>query len=287
MNGTAPDRRLRILTLNAWALPISVPGHDKRARTARLPEALRAIDADIIVLQEAFDTNVRRAVIDALRDQYHVAEDALEIRRALGISFDVHGGILVLSRFDLGDTHFRPHPLPPGSKFSERLGRKGTVFSTVKTVVGDLKLVAPHFYAGTSPADQRIRRLQVEALINSIEELDHGPVILAGDLNFPPERYDDGRASEMDLILAAGFRDTIEPSNGHQPATWSYSRNRYVRNRLQTHKSDMRFDYVMFRPNGASKVKAISASIVLDAPGEEVSDHYGVLAEFSMSGLSS
>ncbi len=285
MNATAPVSRLRVLTLNAWALPIAVPGQDKRARTARLPDALRAVDADVIVLQETFDASVRSRVVDSLRDQYHVAHDALHIRRTWGVTFDVHGGILVLSRFDLGETRFEPHPLPPGSKLSERLGRKGTVFTTVKTPIGDLTLVAPHFYAGTSPADERIRRLQVEALLEAIEKLDNGPMILAGDLNFPPERYDDGRASEMDLIVAAGFRDTIDPSNGHQTATWSYSRNRYARNWLQSNKSDMRFDYVMLRANGASNLETVGASVVLDAPGEEVSDHYGVLAEFSLGWL--
>lgn len=286
MNATAPATRLRVLTLNAWALPITVPGQDKRARTARLPEALQSMDADVIVLQEAFDAGVRRSVINSLRDQYRVAHGSLHVRRTWGITFDVHGGILVLSRFDLGETRFEPHPLPAGAKLSERLGRKGTVFTTVKTPVGDLTLVAPHFYAGTSPADERIRRRQVEALIEAIEKLDDGPMILAGDLNFPPERYDDGRASEMDLMVAAGFRDTIDPSSGHQSVTWSYSRNRYARNWLQSNKSDMRFDYVMLRANGASNMETVGANIVLDAPGQEVSDHYGVLAEFSICGSS-
>ena len=69
MNATSPATRLRVLTLNAWALPITVPGQDKRARTARLPEALQSMDADVIVLQEAFDAGVRRRVINILRDQ--------------------------------------------------------------------------------------------------------------------------------------------------------------------------------------------------------------------------
>ncbi len=249
---------------------------------ARLPDALRSVDADVIVLQEAFDASVRSRVIDSLRDEYHVAHDALHVRRTWGITFDVHGGILVLSRFNLGETRFEPHPLPPGSRLTERLGRKGTVFTTVRTPAGDLTLVAPHFYAGTSPTDEHIRRRQVKALLEAIGKFDHGPMILAGDLNFPPECYDDGRASEMDLMVAAGFRDTIDPSTGHQSATWSYSRNRYARNWLQSNKSDMRFDYVMMRANGASNLETLGASVVLDAPGEEVSDHYGVLAEFSL-----
>ena len=274
---------VRVLSLNAWALPITVPFQDKRGRMARLPKALRSVDADVIVLQEVFDPQVRRAVIDDLSDSYHVAADAHELRRSFGIPFDVHGGILVLSRYEITDTHFEPHPLPAGSKFSERLGRKGTFFSTLKAPSGDFSLVAPHFYAGTGPAEARIRRVQLQSLLEVVEQrVGNRPAVLAGDFNFPPDRYEDGRVSEMGLLREAGFQDTIATSNGQSHATWSYSKNRYTRIWLQSNKSDMRFDYVMFRSGSASNLETVSASVVLDVPGEEVSDHYGVLAELSL-----
>jgi endonuclease/exonuclease/phosphatase family metal-dependent hydrolase len=151
---------------------------------------------------------------------------------------------------------------------------------------GEFALVAPHFYAGTRPADARIRRRQVGALVAIMDEaIEHRPAVVAGDLNFPPEAYEDGRPSEMNLMLAAGFRDTVVSSNGQSPVTWSYTRNRYVRSWLQTHKSDMRFDYVLVREGRDSAVESLDANIVFDQRGEEVSDHYGVVVDLSFSRL--
>ncbi len=284
MTGAINGTPLRLLTLNVWALPVTIPGQFKADRTARLPGALRSIDADLIVLQEAFDTRVRRDVVAALPG-YHIAEDALASRRMFGVTLDVHGGILVLSRFPIRDARFVHHPLPVGSKLSERLGRKGALISTIETPEGPCTLVAPHFYAGTAQADARIREEQLLVLLAHLDAVDRdAPVIVAGDLNFPPHTYDDGRPSEMRLLTEAGFRDALSTSSGAESPTWSYSRNRYARNWLQTHKSDMRFDYILWRAGLRSTVEPASARIVLDTVGEEVSDHYGVVADLSVNG---
>ncbi len=266
---------ISILTFNTWALPISIPTHAKRERLARLPGALRDVDADIVVLQELFDVRGRRQVVASLADTYHAAPGSLDTRRVMGLSFDRQGGVLVLSKYPIERVEFVPHPLPSGSKLTERLGQKGTVFARLATPLGAIALVAPHLYAGTARADTAIRMRQVDALSHRLRQSDGELLtVVSGDLNCPPTSYDDGSPSELDVFRAAGFEDSIHREDVY---TWSASTNPYTRALGQQTKTDMRFDYVLYRA-GTAGVSIGKAGTVFDRGDEILSDHFGIHA---------
>lgn len=284
---------LRVVSFNAWALPVTIPSQDKRRRLKRLPEALAALDADVIVLQELFDVRGRRRLLRELCPPYLTTPDALETRRILGlVPADTNGGLLILSRFPIKHSRFVPHSLGPGTKVDERLGRKGALIAQLDTPVGELTVFAVHLYAGTKPKDTRIRTAQLAPLLEALNaEAAANPVLLAGDINTSPTAgYPDppGRGNrcspEYAALAEAGFVDPLPPNPTpvELTATWVPSLNRYAGLPYQETKTDERYDYVMVR-GGESRVWNVrGARTVLDGAGEHLSDHVGVLVELDL-----
>lgn len=284
---------LRVVSFNAWALPVTIPSQDKRRRLRRLPEALAALDADVIVLQELFDLRGRRRLLRELCPPYSSTPDAMETRRILGlVPADTTGGLLVFSRFPITGGRFVPHSLGPGTKVDERLGRKGALVVHLETPVGDLTVFALHLYAGTKPKDARIRTAQLAPLLEILNaEATVNPVLLAGDINTSPtlgypEPPGPGNpySPEYAALAEAGFGDPLppNPTPAERTATWVPSRNRYAALPYQETKTDERYDYVMVRAGGSHGWSVRAARTVLDGTGEHLSDHVGVLAELEL-----
>ncbi|UCC82530.1 MAG: endonuclease/exonuclease/phosphatase family protein [Gemmatimonadota bacterium] len=284
---------LRVVTFNAWALPVTIPSQEKRRRLSRLPEALAALDADVIVLQELFDVQGRRRLLSELCPPYLSTPDAMESRRILGLApADTTGGLLVLSRLPITGSRFVSHSLGSGTKVDERLGRKGAMFVHLETPVGALTVFAVHLYAGTKPKDTRIRSAQLAPLLEALDsEAGTNPVLLAGDINTSPTvgypelpGLGNPYTPEYAALDGAGFVDSLppNPTPAGLTATWVPSRNRFAALPYQETKTDERYDYVMVRA-GASNVWSVgTARTVLDGAGEHLSDHVGVLAELDL-----
>ncbi|UCC74177.1 MAG: endonuclease/exonuclease/phosphatase family protein [Gemmatimonadota bacterium] len=284
---------LRVVSFNAWALPVTIPSQEKRRRLRRLPEALAALDADVIVLQELFDVRGRRHLLRQLCPPYLTTPDALETRRILGlVPADTAGGTLVLSRFPITGGRFLPHSLGGGTKVDERLGRKGALIVHLETPVGELTVFAVHLYAGTKPQDTRVRIAQLEPLLEHLDaEAAGNPVLLAGDINTSPtvgypEPPGPGNpyTPEYAALAGAGFVDPLppNPTPAELTATWVPSRNRYAALPYQETKTEERYDYVMVRGGGSYGWSVRAARTVLDGAGGHLSDHVGVLAELDL-----
>lgn len=290
MSRTIP---LRVVSFNAWALPITIPSQGKRRRLERLPEALTALDADLIVLQELFDVRARRRLLGELCPPYATLPGATRSRRLLGlVPIDTTGGLLVLSRFPIAGSRFVPHPSDLGSKPDERLGRKGALIVRLDTPLGYVTLFAVHLYAGTKPKDARVRTAQLAPLLGILDaEAGADPVVLAGDINTSPTmRYPEAPGPsnpftpEYAALAAAGFVDPLppNPTPAALSATWVPSRNRYAALPYQETKTDERYDYVLVRPGRSHEWTVRSARTVLDGPKLHLSDHVGVLAELDL-----
>ncbi len=284
---------LRVVTFNAWALPVTIPLQQKRRRLKRLPEALAALDADVIVLQELFDVRARRRVLRELCPPYAATPDATDTRRILGlVPADTTGGLLVLSRLPILDSRFVRHSLGPGTKVDERLGRKGAMIVHLETPLGRVTVFAVHLYAGTKPEHTRIRSAQLAPLLETLDaEAGHGPVVLAGDINTSPtvsypEPPGPGNpfAPEYAALEGAGFVDTMppNPTPASRSATWVPSRNRYAALPYQETKTDERYDYLLVRPGSAHRWTVKAARTVLDGAEAHLSDHVGVLVDLDL-----
>ena len=285
---------LRVVTFNAWALPLAIPSQQKWRRMRRLPQALATLDADVIVLQEMFDVRARRRVVSGLCPPYQTTADALDARRILGlVRIDETGGLLVLSRLPIESSRFIRHPPGVGSKPDERVGHKGGMILRLRTPIGPVTLFTLHLYAGTKPKHAHVRCAQLGPLLDVLNlEADGTPVVLAGDINASPtEGYPEPAGPENPLtpeyaaLLEAGFTDPAppNPTPASQTATWVPSRNRYAALPYQETKTDARYDYVLVRPGSAHTWVAKEVRTVLDEPGACLSDHVGLQAELELS----
>ncbi len=286
---------LKVLTFNAWGLPITIPSQRKRRRLNRLPGALAAHDADVIVLQELFDVRARRRLLRELCPPYVTTDDAANVRRIMGlVPADTTGGLLVLSRYPIVDSRFIQHQLGPGTKPDERLGRKGAMLVRLALPLGPLTVFAIHLYAGTKSKDSGIRQAQLSRLLEELAaQAGDEPVLLAGDINVSPtagfpERPGPNNppSPEYALLTGAGFIDPQPPNPTpvERCVTWVPSRNPYAALPYQETKTDERYDYVMVRPGAAQAWRIGQVRTILDAKDTLLSDHFGVLAELNLVG---
>ena len=175
--------RVRVLTFNIWALPVSLPGARRRHRIKQMPEAFARVDPDLIALQEAFAPWARQHLVHALREKYHAQPTAYAARRALGlVKFDTTGGLLNLSRHEVTHEEFFPFSDRP-SNIEERLARKGLLVTVLETPAGELGVINLHFCVQVRLACG-LSVQQYDALMRVLDQLPQSmPVILAGDLN--------------------------------------------------------------------------------------------------------
>jgi endonuclease/exonuclease/phosphatase family metal-dependent hydrolase len=285
---------LRVVTFNAWALPVSIPSQQKRRRMRRLPQALAALDADVIVLQEMFDVRARRRVLQELCPPYETTPDAMHSRCILRlVRIDETGGLLVLSRLPISGSCFIRHPHDVGSKPDERIGHKGGMILHLDTPLGRVTVLALHLYAGTKRKHAHVRCAQLAPLLEAVKaEANGSPVVLAGDVNTSPTvGYPEPAGPENPLtpeyatLVEAGFTDPQppNPTPARRTATWVPSRNRYAALPYQETKTDARYDYVLTRSGVAHAWSVKDARTVLDEPGAHLSDHVGVQVELELS----
>ncbi len=267
--------RVRVATLNAWALPEPLSRHVPE-RMRAIGDRLRQLPVDVVALQEVWSAGPRDALVAAgraagLAHAWH--RDA-----ALGGS-----GLLVLSRLPILDAGFERFSL---RGFPERLdqldfyGGKGFAIVRVATPAGPLALVDTHLHA-RYPGDHRhgYRGLRTGQIV----EIAAGcagvadPLVAVGDFNLV-EAHREYRV----LTGLAGLRDAAIEADRRQPTT--YPTNPY-RSRNSEPK---RKDYVFVRDGDERRVAVRGVRRVFDEAFEirgeaaTFSDHAGVLAELEL-----
>ncbi|MBK1833149.1 endonuclease/exonuclease/phosphatase family protein [Roseibacillus ishigakijimensis] len=148
-------------------------GRDGKVDLDRTAAVLRALDADLIALQEV-DKNCRRS---GQRDLAAELAQRLGMTHRFGKFMDYQGGeygMAILSRLPITAT--TRHPLPRGAEPRCAL----EVQVTVPGLAQPLSFLSIH----NDWTDGEIRTRQVTALLTALAEHRH-PVILAGDFNGP------------------------------------------------------------------------------------------------------
>lgn len=264
-----PPRELTVLTLNLWNR-----GDPWPARLEVLREGLRALDPDVIALQEVLR-------LDDL-DQLGEVNAALGYHAAFGRDGDSYYlfGNAILSRWPIREAAVLPLP---------RCGtdeNRCAVLAIVESPWGDLPVCTTHL--NWRMDEGHVRVAQVKALtawLASCVDPDALPLVLAGDFNAEPDademRYLRGATGLggpcvhfVDCFAAAG--------DGSRGSTFAPRRNPYA---APTREPDRRIDYVLVRgPNARCEGEALDARVVLDAPRDGVwaSDHFGVWARVGL-----
>jgi len=172
---SATGLNLRCVTYNIWGLPGWMTGAPS-GRYPRIERELERLDADIILLQEAWTRNARRAV---------PTNGLWAIARGAGQhTFFQQNGLVTLSKFPIVGGEFYPFSR---AAFPDRVVNKGVLKVTVQIPNGRLlNIWNVHMQDGHATS---IRGTQVHELIALVQATEDGQVadLVGGDFNCTPD----------------------------------------------------------------------------------------------------
>lgn len=258
--------KLRIATLNVWAMPPPLAEHVSW-RMRRIGEELARLAPDVVAFQEAWMTPARRRLVRVAREAglEHVWTNPDE---------PGGGGMVVASRHPIEATRFRQFALPWAATRVKNLNYyagRGFVDVRIQTPEGPVRLVNTHLHSQA----HRYRVAQIVELAAHIHQAEE-PVVAVGDFNFEPQ------FSEYQIWTGlSGFRDAAVEAANPQPTV-------YPGNPMKARNNARRIDYVFMRDGAARGLVTAQTRRVFDGPLSRnglpatYSDHAGVLADFEI-----
>lgn len=269
---------LRVVTFNLLHAGIfsELTGDDAalEERLRLVVDGLRALDADVIGLQEASvgrrRGHVATRLADALGYRYVFAPAATRplgsesLRRAVRAVLGFAEGPVLLSRFPI--VRWQAWELPDcGRAFDTRV----LLFAELATPTGRIAAYSAHT-SGDACHARAVAGL-VRASAGAL------PAVVMGDFNAT------ATSSAVRLLTVdAGFIDAFAVA---RPGSAGFTDGQDVRASVRTARQ--RIDYVFLAPGRSSDVRVVESRVVLDRPvGAGAvrwpSDHYGVLAEIAL-----
>jgi endonuclease/exonuclease/phosphatase family metal-dependent hydrolase len=243
-------------------------GERLEERLVMTTDALRALDADVIALQEASAGPARGDVatrVAAALGYDHVRAPAgyRWIGRMASWATGFDEGPALLTRLPILATE-----TIDVAACGEWYGRTATC-AMLQTPKGPIRVCSTHVSGNAC---------QLADLGETLAARDERPLVLMGDLNSTPDSP--GLRSMIDRL---GFVDAFGAANPDAPGFTVYQPVRDPRRMARR-----RVDYVLVA-GGAPPPRVRSSRIVLDAPGQGgdrrplwPSDHYGVVAEVEL-----
>ncbi len=248
-----PPLELDLLTYNVWMLP--GVSRDMAVRAGAIPMLVDGTDYDALVLTEAFAEAPRDVLVRAFEERgYHHAEvlgaHAPSHCRSqlgpieIGTSMSLNGGVLLFAR----------EPIEAADELlfgdlcagEDCCSAKGVSYIRFRKEGTCVHLFGTHLQNQTPIVTQldpsEVRQQQVTAIRAFIDATlasapCGGPVLLAGDLNYLPEDWEEAA------------REFAWPSAIEGPASWGGDGNRYVETDAPEH-----LDYlVAVRPGPAPR----------------------------------
>ncbi len=272
--------RIRVLTLNVWALPFGIAPLEAERITA-IGKALPEYDADLVAFQEAWTEGSRARLLAAGASagyRHHWMRP-----QARGGS-----GLLVLSRFPIEAAHFQSFRVEGDAlrlDHSDYYGGKGFVILRVATPDGPLAFADTHLharYAKDTQSDSyfETRVAQVVQFATAIRTV-AAPLIAAGDFNFR-----EGEAEYAIWTGIGGSGDAAALLDRREATIHAGNTYRAVGSWVENE----RIDYLFSRDGADRGVVPVTVRRAFDEVqnigGEpsSASDHAGVFAEFEVGG---
>ncbi|MDQ4078150.1 MAG: endonuclease/exonuclease/phosphatase family protein [Chloroflexota bacterium] len=273
--------RLRVVSLNVWALPIV--SKDTPARLAAIVRRLAELNADIVGLQEAWMEEARQSIIDDARE-------ASDLRHHYYFKPGIRdSGLLILSRFpirEVGFHRFRLSGRPERLAEAEYVAGKGIGYVRLQTPVSEVDVYNFHLLAQYTTDEQDPYRAHRTAAAYemvkfvSSQSRERNPVLLLGDLNMRPDQL-----GYKILTCTGGFRDSYLSVNPENAGHTISGLNPYTRD-----EDLKRIDYIFTKDGTSVGLNAVMSRVIMDerppvVDGRELaaySDHYGVLSEIEL-----
>ncbi|MFC1629488.1 endonuclease/exonuclease/phosphatase family protein [Gemmatimonadota bacterium] len=209
----------------------------------RLARVIREVDPDLVALQEVDRATTRSSGVDQAAELGRLTG----LHSVFGKTMDFAGGgygVAILSQWPI--LRVEDHMLPASEDREPRAALSVTVEFGENG--REIVFISTHFDHTRDPVDRKAQALRINELFS--DEIGQ-PMILAGDLNAPPESEPIGILLEDWSDAAVGDPRPTSPSDGQA----------------------RRIDYVLYRPAGIWRVVDVR---VLDE--EIASDHRPLLA---------
>ena len=266
---------LKVLSFNIWDLPLFFV-KNRKARIKGTAEYLKKLNADIICLQESFDTKHRLFLKDALTDNYYMAGDTEETRRILFFKLlDMSGGLVIFSKFPILESNFVSYSRLFNSAAGEVLARKGFLEAIVKTPKGKIRILNTHLHEETPLFDQAVRMSQLAKLFGLIRQ-DNLPTILTGDFNEEALMHQEKFSALFD---SRGFKHPIKAANAKDVVPTHRPGNPYVDNWMNRTSIPKRYDYILIK--GMDKLGLAATRYEPQIINPPLSDHDPILLVLS------
>jgi len=263
----AAAQRLRIVTINllhgGMTSELTGDGERLEERLAMATRELRALDADVIGLQEASRGRRRGDVaarLAAALGFQHVFAPATHRWPLVAWVLGLEEGPAVLSRFPIVASRTWPIDQCGGGY------RRMLVCAELATPGDPVDACSTHLDGSDCQADAVARILSARSST--------APLILIGDLNAT-----EGSKGIRDLIATLGLVDTFREAN---PAAPGFTVWQPVW--LERPLARRRVDYILVAPGAKRSARVVASRLVLDRPSRASgvlwpSDHHGVLTD--------
>lgn len=270
--GPLLETSVRIGTWNVWGRY----GEWERRQPAII-QNLRAIDADILCLQEAW--------ADAERSQPDDVAAELGLHAVYSPAFEMNGGWsgnAVLSRWPIARHHTVELPMEGGGATdTDRGERRLALFVELDGPRGPLQVFCTHL---SWRADwSGVRQAQVRALCELVASTRPRPfpAVVCGDLNAAPSSDEVRMLTGHAAVPVPGviFRDAWATCRPDEPGCTISSRNPQTGANLDV---ESRIDYVLVgwpKLGGAGHVLGAEVAGDVEVDGVLGSDHFAVVAE--------
>lgn len=213
----APDRQptqaVKALTANLLLFP-SPFFFNQEERINEFVKLARAMNPDVLFLQEVWDNNSLNYLINRFAD-YHAVIMPSPLYNL--------SGLLILSRFKINHASSEIFPFTLSFNPEELIARKGILVAEIELNSQKVFLLDTHLYSSPPTAEYRPNPAQFSRLINLVNALP-GYAIVGGDMNLPPGELekllhgpvvrDDcnlptagipSRSKKLDYVLARGY----------------------------------------------------------------------------------
>ncbi len=155
-----------------------------KTRIDHIINKLKAIDADVICLQEVFDAELADELYDRLKETYSYFYSKIGVKN-VGLTMDsigISSGLFVASKYPLREPSFTP--------FTNNIPSRNYGFFECKVVSKGkpvARIVTTHLYPFSGLKDQKLRQEQITQIIERLECIAQKdkttPLLLVGDMN--------------------------------------------------------------------------------------------------------
>ena len=267
--------RLRIATLNVWALPWGLAPYVEQ-RIQAIGERLAPLEADVVAFQEVW---TRRALDLLVATGRRSGLEHVWYHRA----GPTGSGLLVLSRLRIAKARFETYRVRGRAErvwHGDHLAGKGFGELVLETPAGPLAFVDTHLHAQYAPDaadDYRWHRMaQLVQLAAGVAE-QRGPLVAAGDFNLREDQPHHGVLTGL-----AGLRDAAAELGRREPTL-------LTSNPFQRSRRDARIDYFFVRDGAHHALRVQSSARIFDEPlriegrNAAYSDHAGLLVDLALA----